>query len=142
MNKANRRLFKLYADPAADEDSWTEIPRDATAARALLGTIGSFMGYEDFSRVTRSALAAHHRYMSDAAGGLTYALCRDTALREKFENPDDVPYMDWAALLLETVRIQMGDAAFSAFLQCVVATNDTDARWEGPEDSSAAASAA
>lgn len=33
-------------------------------------------------------------------------------------------YLDWAAILLETVRIQMGDAAFGPFLRCVVEAED------------------
>ncbi|MDO0910967.1 hypothetical protein QQM39_08895 [Streptomyces sp. DT2A-34] len=37
-------------------------------------------------------------------------------------------YLDWAAIVLEAARIQMGDAAFGPFLRCVVEAEDAYAK--------------
>ncbi|MET8676109.1 hypothetical protein ABZW18_00505 [Streptomyces sp. NPDC004647] len=114
----DRRLSRLYAGPAADADDWIDLPSDAEAARALLGTVSSLTGHTAFPTIARSALAAHQRYLREEAP--SYALCRDTALREVFPEGQKPAYLDWAAIVIETVRVQMVDAAFTPFLECVV----------------------
>jgi hypothetical protein len=121
-HELDSRLFRLYADPAAGDDDRGVIPKDAEAARVLLGTVSTLTGNAVFARIARSALSAHQRYLGEEMVG--YALCRDTALREAFPDGDDVAYLDWAAIVMETVRIQMGDAAFGPFLRCVVEAED------------------
>ncbi|TGB15487.1 hypothetical protein [Streptomyces sp. MZ04] len=124
-SELDRRLSRLYADPAAAADEWVELPHDAQAAWALLGTVSSLTGHKVFVKIARCALAAHQRYLNEQT--LSYALCRDTALRETFPEGEDVAYLDWAAVVIEAIRIQMGDAAFGPYLRCVIEAEDASA---------------
>ncbi|KOG19073.1 hypothetical protein ADK35_20640 [Streptomyces viridochromogenes] len=94
--------------------------------RALLGTVSALTGHGVFAQIARSAVTADQRYLSSDTS--CYALCRDTALREAFGDGQDVAYLDCAAIVLEAVRIQMGDAAFGPFLRCVVEAEDAYAK--------------
>ncbi|MFE6364066.1 hypothetical protein ACFVP3_29245 [Streptomyces sp. NPDC057806] len=125
-HELDHRLMRLYADPAADKDAWVTIPQDAEAARALLGTVSALTGHAVFAQIVRSAMTAHQRYLSSETS--CYALCRDAALREVFGDGEDVAYLNWAAVVLEAARIQMGDAAFGPFLRCVVEAEDAYAK--------------
>lgn len=71
-------------------------------------------------------MTAHQRYLSGEPS--CHSICRDGALREAFGDGQDVAYLDWAAIVLESVRIQMGDAAFGPFLRCVVEAEDAYAK--------------
>ena len=128
----DQRLFDLYAAPDSDKKRWRTIPRDAEAARALLGTVSTLTGHAQFAQIARSALAAHERYLR--ADGLSYALCRDSALREAFSEEEDIRFLDWAALILETVRVQLGDDAFGPFLRCVIEAESASAAQHAEQD--------
>jgi hypothetical protein len=124
-HELDHRLSLLHAPDDVGGGDKTAIPNDTEAARALLGTISALVGHSNFATIARGALAAHNRYLRSDL--LSYALCRDTALREAFPGAANVAYLDWAAVVLEAVRIQMGDAAFGPFLSCVVEAEDASA---------------
>ncbi|MFD4634757.1 hypothetical protein ACFVYR_29015 [Streptomyces sp. NPDC058284] len=118
-HELDRRLSRLYSAPTANEDDWVPFPKDAEAARALLGTVSQLTGHDVFARIASSALTAHVRY-TDPKTMSSYPLCRDTALRKEFGESWEQADLGWAAIILEAARVQMGDAAFAPFLRCVV----------------------
>ncbi|RXS70609.1 hypothetical protein EST92_24535 [Streptomyces sp. TM32] len=122
-HELDRRLSRLYGDPAASDEDWVTIPQDAEAARALLGTVSQLTGHRVFARIARCALTAYERYASPQTAS-SYPLYRDTALREAFGDELETAYLDWAAIILEAVRFQMGDATFGSFLRCVVEADE------------------
>ncbi|KAB8166405.1 hypothetical protein FH609_023920 [Streptomyces sp. 3MP-14] len=124
-HELDQRLFDLYAAPDADKNRRRTIPRDAEAARALLGTVSTLTGHAPFAKIARCALAAHERYLRE--DGLSFALCRDSALREFCGEGEDIRFLGWAALILETVRVQLGDDAFGPFLRCVIEAESASA---------------